>query len=71
MVGALSVFLGSMCSSGDLCPSDGYTRINLVDFYKIDTGYGWSEPIQTGAYGLPDVIALGVLGVLMFISMRK
>ena len=71
MVGALSVVLGSMCSSGDLCPSDGYTRINLVDFYKIDTGYGWSEPIQTGAYGLPDVIALGVLGVLMFISMRK
>ncbi len=71
MFGVLSSALGSMCSSDDLCPSDGYTRINLLDFYKIDTGYGWSEPIQTGTYGIPDIVALVVTGLLLFFSLRK
>ena len=70
MFGVLSTALGSMCSSDDLCPSDGYTRINLLDFYKIDTGYGWSEPIQTGTYGIPDIVALNRYGtsVVLFIT---
>ena len=71
MFGVLSTALGSMCSSDDLCPSDGYTRINLLDFYKIDTGYGWSEPIQTGTYGIPDIVALVATGLLLFFSLRK
>ena len=71
MFGVLSTALGSMCSPDDLCPSDGYTRINLLDFYKIDTGYGWSEPIQTGTYGIPDIVALVATGLLLFLSLRK
>tara|TARA_B100000459_G_scaffold142010_1_gene102311 strand:- start:2043 stop:2618 length:576 start_codon:yes stop_codon:yes gene_type:complete len=71
MFGVLSTALGSMCSADDLCPSDGYTRINLLDFYKIDTGYGWSEPIQTGTYGIPDIVAIVATGLLLFLSLRK
>jgi len=71
MFGVLSTALGSMCSTDDLCPSDGYTCINLLDFYKIDTGYGWSEPIQTGTYGIPDIVAIVATGLLLFFSLRK
>ena len=29
LVGAWSYVFGSLCQAGDLCPTDGYTRINL------------------------------------------
>lgn len=71
LFGVWSYVVGSMCESGDLCPAEGYTRINLMDIYKIDTGYGWSEPVQAGIYGIPDIVAVVVLfGALVF-TMRK
>ena len=60
-----------MCQAGDLCPTDGYTRINLMEIYKVNSGYGWSEPVQTGAYGLPDIVAVVVFGIALLMTMRK
>ena len=71
LFGVWSSVFGSMCEAGDLCPTDGYTRINLMDAYKINTGYGWSEPVQTGIYGIPDIVAVVVLTGALFLSMRK
>ncbi|MEZ8000632.1 MAG: hypothetical protein QMC58_00135 [Candidatus Poseidoniaceae archaeon] len=71
LVGVWSYVFGSMCKAGDLCPTDGYTRINLMEIYKVNSGYGWSEPIQTGAYGLPDIVAVVVFGIALLMTMRK
>ena len=71
LFGVWSSVFGSMCEAGDLCPTDGYTRINLMEAYKINTGYGWSEPVQTGIYGIPDIVAVVVLSGALFLSMRK
>ncbi len=71
LFGVWSSVFGSMCEAGDLCPTDGYTRINLMEAYKINTGYGWSEPVQTGIYGIPDIVAVVVLTGALFLSMRK
>lgn len=71
LFGVWSSLFGSMCQAGDLCPTDGYTRINLMEVYKINTGYGWSEPVQTGIYGIPDIVAVVVLTAALFFSMRK
>ena len=70
MLGLFSYIFGDMCDPADICPVDGNTRINLMDIHRIDTGYGWSEPITSGAYGIPDLVALGVL-VLMFLVFKK
>jgi hypothetical protein len=71
LVGVWSYVFGSMCQAGDLCPTDGYTRINLMEIYKVNSGYGWSEPVQTGAYGIPDIVAVIVFAVALFMTMRK
>lgn len=71
LFGVWSYVVGSMCESGDLCPAEGYTRINLMDIYKIDTGYGWSEPLQAGIYGIPDIVAVVVLFAALVLTMRK
>ena len=71
LFGVWSYVFGSMCDSGDLCPDDGYTRINLMDIYKIDTGYGWSEPVQAGIYGIPDIVAVVVLFAALILTIRK
>jgi len=71
LFGVWSSVFGSLCQSGDLCPSDGYTRLNLMEIYKLDTGYGWSEPVQTGAYGIPDIVAVVVLGIAILAMRRK
>lgn len=71
LFGVWSYVFGTMCESGDLCPTEGYTRINLMDIYKIDTGYGWSEPVQEGIYGIPDIVAVVVLFAALLLTMRK
>ena len=71
LVGVWSYVFGSLCEAGDLCPTDGYTRINLMEIYKVNSGYGWSEPVQTGAYGIPDIVAVIVFGVALLMTMRK
>lgn len=71
LFGVWSYLAGNMCQSGDLCPSDGYTRLNLMEIYKLDTGYGWSEPVQSGAFGIPDIVAVAVLGIAILALRRK
>ena len=45
--------------------------LNLLDFWKIDTGYAWSEPITNGVYGIPDIVAGVVLIILVLFTIRK
>jgi len=71
LFGIWSYLIGSLCQPGDLCPADGYTRINLMDIYKVNTGYGWSEPVQSGAFGIPDIVAVVVLSITLFALLRK
>ena len=71
LFGVWSYVAGSLCQSGDLCPADGYTRLNLMEIYKLNTGYGWSEPVQAGAYGIPDIVAVVVLGAAILAMRRK
>lgn len=70
LFGAFS-FLGGSCLEGDLCPVDGYTRLNLLDFWKVDTGEAWSLPITQGSYGIPDIVAISVLFILLMATIRK
>ena len=70
LFGAFS-FLGSSCTEGDLCPVDGYTRLNLLDFWKVDTGHAWSLPITQGSYGIPDIVAISILFILLMVTIRK
>ena len=63
------------------CRSEGQTRINLMDVYKIGESDGWSYSVltdgmsgvggTTGGIGIPDIIAIIALTALVFISRRK
>ena len=71
LFGVWSYVFGSYCQVGDLCPTDGYTRLNLMGIYKLNTGNGWSEPVQNGVYGIPDIVAVVILCIALFIVWRK
>ncbi|MFQ3316864.1 MAG: hypothetical protein ACI8T6_000280 [Candidatus Poseidoniaceae archaeon] len=71
LFGVWSYVFGSFCQVGDLCPTEGYTRLNLMGIYKLNTGNGWSEPVQNGAYGIPDIVAVVILGIALFTVWRK
>ena len=71
LFGLLQAVLGGNCQPSDLCPADGYTRMNLVDLHNLDTGMGWSLPLQDGVYGIPDVVAILVLTVGILVLMRR
>ena len=73
-----SLFEGS-CDIGT-CRSEGQTRFNLMDFYKLGESDGWSYSLltdsmsgvggTTGGIGIPDIVALiSLVGV--FILLRK
>ena len=72
MAGLFGALLGGMCDPTDLCPSDGYSRINWVSIHQLSSGMGWSQPVQDGSYGIPDLA--GVIGSclgLLFTTRRK
>lgn len=71
LFGLFQSVLGSNCQASDLCPADGYTRMNLLDLHNLDTGMGWSLPLQEGAYGIPDVVAVLVLTIAIVVLMRR
>jgi hypothetical protein len=45
--------------------------MNLLDLHNLDTGMGWSLPLQEGAYGIPDVVAMLVLTIAIVVLMRR
>ena len=63
LFGALAV-LGSSCTGGG-CPSDGHTRLNWASIGNFDSGWGWSPSILDGSYGTPDIILVGLCGLLI------
>ncbi len=74
--GLFGILFGDICSepvgSSGTCPADGATKITLLSVGQINTGWGWSEPIQNGIVGIPDVVAIAVLLLGLFaIKMRK
>ena len=71
LFGLLSGLLGGNCLEGDLCPTTGSTRINWLDIHNLDTGYGWSLPLQDGGYGIPDIVAVAVLTIALVMLMRR
>lgn len=71
LFGLLESIMGSGCLESDLCPNDGYTRMNLMDLHNLSTGAGWSLPLQDGSFGIPDVVAVVVLTVAIVVLMRR
>ena len=69
--GLLSSLMGSGCLESDLCPSDGYTKMNLASPHELGNGLGWSLPFPDGALGIPDIVAVIGLLVAMVIIWRR
>lgn len=68
LFGLFGLLLGGMCDPSDLCPSDGYTRINWISVHQLSSGLGWSQSILDGQYGVPDLVAIigSCIGTVMF-----
>ncbi|MDP7001362.1 MAG: hypothetical protein QGH90_05615, partial [Candidatus Poseidoniaceae archaeon] len=76
LFGAFGLLFGDICSepvaSVGTCPEGGATRINLLSINNLDSGLGWSEPIQNGFFGIPDVVLIGgILFLLIVAKLRK
>jgi hypothetical protein len=69
--GLLSSVMGSGCLESDLCPSDGYTKMNLASPHELGNGLGWSLPFPDGALGIPDIVAVIGLLVAMVVMWRR
>lgn len=69
--GLLSSAMGSGCLESDLCPSDGYTKMNLASPHELGNGLGWSLPFPDGALGIPDIVAVIGLLVAMVVVWRR
>lgn len=71
LFGVFGTLFGGVCSSG-ICPAVGRTRINLLSIGSIDSGHGWSEPLQAGSIGIPDIVAIiGLLAIFVVMTKRK
>ena len=69
--GLLSSVMGSGCLESDLCPSDGYTKMNLASPHELGNGLGWSLPFPDGALGIPDIVAIIGLLIAMVVVWRR
>jgi hypothetical protein len=72
LFGIFGYLLGSLCEPSDLCPSDGYNRINWASIHEITNGNGWSLTILDGSFGIPDLVAvICSLILVVYFSGRK
>ncbi|HJM55616.1 MAG TPA: hypothetical protein QGI72_05155 [Poseidonia sp.] len=72
LFGAFGHIFGSLCDPSDLCPNEGYNRINWASIHQIANGNGWSLTILEGSFGIPDLVAVICSVVLVvFFSGRK
>lgn len=65
LFGVFGYLLGSLCDPNDLCPSDGYNRLNWASVHEITNGNAWSLTVLDGSFGIPDLIA--VIGSLILV----
>ena len=74
LFGIFGMLFGDICAepgtSSGTCPDQGATRINLLSIGELDSGWAWSEPLQAGGYGIPDIVLVVVL-LLMCVMMKK
>ena len=81
LFGLFSSVFESLCDT-DTCRGDEQTRINLLDFYKINESDGWSYSLLSssmeslggvsGGIGIPDLVAiLGLLSILIYSRKKK
>lgn len=72
LFGAFGYLLGSLCDPNDLCPSDGYNRLNWASLHEITNGNAWSLTILDGSFGIPDLVAVICSVILVvYFSGRK
>ena len=71
LFGLLHSILGNGCLESDLCPSDGYTKMNLASPHELGNGLGWSLPYPDGAVGIPDAVAIVVLLIGIVVLWRR
>jgi hypothetical protein len=71
LFGIFGTLFGDVCSAG-ICPAEGRTRINLLSIGDIGSGNAWSEPLQAGSIGIPDVVAIiGLVAIFVVMTKRK
>ena len=58
LFGVFGAVFGGMCDPTDLCPADGYNRINWASIHQLSSGMGWSQTVMDGSYGVPDLVAV-------------
>jgi len=72
LFGVFGLLLGDMCGPTDTCVDAGNTRINWLGILDLDNNLGWAPTVQSGSYGIPDVVAIvaSAIGYVLF-SKRK
>lgn len=74
LFGLFGILFGDICAepsaSSGSCPAQGATRINLLSVGELDSGWAWSEPLQAGGFGIPDIVLLASL-LLMCLILKK
>ena len=68
MFGYFHTLVGSMCT--EAC-KNGFTKMNLLEIYRLDSEVGWSKPITEGVVGIPDIVAVVGLLAMTFLLRKK
>jgi len=67
LFGILAMMFGGMCDETTNCPSDGHTKLNWLEIYRMDSSFAWSEPFPK--MGIPDYAAMA--GSLLLVMLGK
>jgi hypothetical protein len=74
LFGIFGMLFGDICvepgASTGTCPDQGATRINLLSIGELDSGWAWSEPLQAGGFGIPDIVMVVAL-LFLCVVMKK
>jgi len=67
LFGVIAMIIGGTCDDATNCPSDGHTRLNWLEMYRIDSSHAWAEPFP--AMGIPDYAAMA--GSLLLVILGR
>ncbi len=69
LFGVLAMMFGGICDDATNCPSDGHTKLNWLEMYRIDSSFAWSEPFPK--MGIPDYAAMAGSLLLVILGRRR